>query len=204
MNETGDFIRRFCSQVWWLVLLRGLAVLVLGIFLIAKPGMTLLLLIQFLGIYFLVDGIFVAVNSVMGRKYLEGWGWGLLMGSVEILTGLILVSRPILGAWAAGALFVYVVATLAIVFGLLGIFGGLKIRKEVKGEWAMITGGVLAVVFGLILLLNPKEAVVAYLIVMGVFAVIGGAFKILVAFQLRKIGKEGFGPVIDAAPQDPS
>lgn len=41
------------SSTWWLVLLQGIAVLILGILLLAAPEMTITVLIQFLGAFFL-------------------------------------------------------------------------------------------------------------------------------------------------------
>ena len=94
-NKTA--VQEFCSQVWWLVLLRGIAVLALGGLLIAKPGLTAVVLVQFLGAYFLVDGGFAVIKSILGRKYIQGWAWGVLMGAVEVLTGIFIFGHPIAG-----------------------------------------------------------------------------------------------------------
>jgi uncharacterized membrane protein HdeD (DUF308 family) len=70
MSEKNVLIQQFCSQVWWVVLLRGIALLVLGGLLVAKPEVTAIVLIQFLGAYFLVDGVFSVYNSIKGPKYM--------------------------------------------------------------------------------------------------------------------------------------
>jgi uncharacterized membrane protein HdeD (DUF308 family) len=36
---------------WWLVLLQGIAAVIIGIFLLTAPGITLLFLVQVLGIF---------------------------------------------------------------------------------------------------------------------------------------------------------
>lgn len=181
-------IRKFCSEVWWIVLVRGIAALILGILLISKPGVTAIVMVQFLGAYFLVDGVFSVINSVLGRKHLQGWGWGVVMGGLEILTGIIVFGHPIASAIMTASTLVYCVAFMAIVFGALGVMTGIQVRKEVKGEWAMIAGGVLGIIFGLMLIMNPLASAAVYLTVTGVLAVLGGIVQIFASFQFRKIG----------------
>ena len=191
MSEEKVLVQRFCFEFWWIVLLRGIALTVLGGLLIAKPGITVIVLVQFLGAYFLVDGVFSVFHSIKGRKYMQGWGWGIFMGALEILTGIIVFTNPLVSTIVTAGVLVYTVAFMAILFGVLGIVTGIKVRKEVKGEWAMIAGGVLAIIFSVILIMNPMASMSVYLIVMGVMALMGGLIQIFASFQIRKIGKHG-------------
>lgn len=196
MSEEKGLVQQFCSEAWWLVLLRGIALLILGGLLISKPGIAVLVLVQFLGVYFFVDGIFSVFTSIKGRKYMQGWGWGIFMGALEILAGIIVFGHPLASTILTTGFLVYCVAFVAILFGIFGIVTGVKVRKEVKGEWAMIIGGVLAIIFGLILIVNPTASVVVYLTIMGVLAVIGGIINIFASFKLRKIGEKGLEAVV--------
>ena len=191
MAEEKGFVQQFCSDVWWLVLLRGIAVLILGGYLLYKPGITVLILVQLLGAYFLVDGLFSVFNSIIGRKYMKGWGWGIFMGLLEILAGIIVFGRPIASAILTVGFLVYFIAFIAMFFGFMGIITGIRVRKEIKGEWSMIVGGLLAVIFGFLLLINPQASAVAFIITLGCFAVVGGIFQIFFACKLRKVGKKG-------------
>ena len=191
MSEEKVLVQRFCFEFWWIVLLRGIALTVLGGLLIAKPGITVIVLVQFLGAYFLVDGVFSVFHSIKGRKYMQGWGWGIFMGALEILTGIIVFTNPLVSAIVTASVLVYSVAFMAILFGVLGIVTGIQVRKEIKGEWAMIAGGVLAIIFSVILIMNPMASMSVYLIVMGVMALMGGLIQIFASFQIRKFGKHG-------------
>jgi len=191
MSEEKVLVQRFCFEFWWIVLLRGIALTVLGGLLIAKPGLTVIVLVQFLGAYFLVDGVFSVFHSIKGRKYMQGWGWGIFMGALEILTGIIVFTNPLVSTIVTASVLVYSVAFMAILFGVLGIVTGIQVRKEIKGEWAMIAGGVLAIIFSVILIMNPMASMSVYLIVMGVMALMGGLIQIFASFQIRKIGKHG-------------
>lgn len=199
MSDDKQFVQQLCASVWWLVLLRGITVLVLGGFLIAKPGLTAVVLMQFLGAYFLVDGVFAIIHSIQGRKHMQGWGWGLIMGGLEILTGLMIFSQPVLSTILTAEWLVYCVAFMSILLGVLGITTGIRVRRDVKGEWAMIAGGVAAILFGVLLFMNPLASAAVYLVVMGVLGVVAGLVQIFAAFQLRSIGKKLGQPEGDPA-----
>ena len=50
------------SVPWWLVLLEGIAAVIIGIFLLASPGITLFALVQITGFFWLIGGIFRIVS----------------------------------------------------------------------------------------------------------------------------------------------
>jgi uncharacterized membrane protein HdeD (DUF308 family) len=195
MAEEKGFVQQLCSDVWWLVLLRGTALVILGGYLLYRPGITVMLLLQFLGAYFFVDGIFSIANSIMGRKYMQGWGWGIFMGIMEILAGIIVFARPLASTVFTTGFLVYMIAFGAMFFGVLGLVTGILVRKEIKGEWSMIVGGLLAIVLGVLMLANPEASVLALIITLGSFALVGGFIQVFIAFRLRKIGKKGIEAV---------
>jgi uncharacterized membrane protein HdeD (DUF308 family) len=195
VQEKG-LLQQVSSGIWGFVLLRGIALLILGVLLLYKPGITVLLLVQFLGAYFFVDGIFTVVKSIIGREFIEGWGWGVFVGILEVVGGIIVFARPIASAVLTVGFLVYFIAFFAMFFGFLGIITGIRLRKEIKGEWSMILGGLIAVIFGILLILNPEASTSTFIIIKGVFAVIGGVALIFHAFKLRKFGKEGLKAVV--------
>lgn len=185
----GKSIQQFCSDVWWLVLLRGIILVIFGWLLLAKPGITVLLLVQFLGVYFFIDGIFNIYRSIRASKFVRGWGWGIFTGILEILLAILIFSQPFMSTVVTVAFLVYLTAFLAIILGISGIITGILAHKDIKHEWAMIIGGILAVIFGIILIMNPKAVVVVYLTIMGILAIVGGILEIFASFRLRQIGK---------------
>ncbi len=63
------------STPWWLVMLAGIAAFLVGLLLLISPGMTLLVLVQILGAYWLVTGILSLVHLCIDRTL---WGWKLV------------------------------------------------------------------------------------------------------------------------------
>lgn len=87
-----------------LVFVLGLLTLLVGFYMVARPGMALVSLTLFLAAYFVVDGIFEIVEA-FDLKPLRGWGWMLFGGIVSILLGVMIWRQwPISGAWAIGVL----------------------------------------------------------------------------------------------------
>jgi uncharacterized membrane protein HdeD (DUF308 family) len=65
----------------------------------------------------------------------------------------------------------------------------IRLRKEIEGELWMAFGGVLSVVFGIILIAAPGAGALAMLTVIAAYAFVVGLSLILLAFKLRSFGK---------------
>lgn len=164
---------------WWVVLIQGIAALILGLFLMFRPGITTIVLVQFIGLYWLIAGIFSIIGIFLHKG--ESWGWALFSGIVGILAGLF-----ILGANAFYSALL-VVNTFVIVLGLWGIvIGVVNLVQAFKGAgWGVGTLGVLSVIFGFLLLSHPFMASLAVPTVVGIFGILGGIIAIIAAFRLR-------------------
>ena len=66
-NENKS-LKQVVSGIWWLVLLRGIAAVLLGILLFTNTAAILSVIIIFLGIYWVVDGIITLMASIIGRE----------------------------------------------------------------------------------------------------------------------------------------
>ncbi len=166
---------------WWLVLLEGIALVVLGLLLLTDPAATTVVLIQFLGIYWLVRGIFVIVSMFIDHRQ---WGWKLFSGILGIIAGIIILQHPL---WSA----ILVPATLVWLLGFFGlIMGAISIFQAFKGAgWGVGVLGVLSIIFGLYLLANTLISTLSLPWVVGLFALIGGAVAIWNSFKVRGLQK---------------
>jgi uncharacterized membrane protein HdeD (DUF308 family) len=80
----------------------------------------------------------------------------------------------------------YCIAFWAIAIGVMQIFGAIRLRKEIDNEWMLIASGIISVLFGLILIVNPGAGAMGVLFVIGVYAVIHGIILITLAMRLRR------------------
>ena len=181
-------LKQVASAIWWLVLLRGIAAVLLGILLFTNPDAILSVVIIFLGIYWVVDGIITLLASFTGREEHSNWGWGIFVGIISILAGLAVLSQPVLTAIFTAQFIVSLVGIMIIISGVSSIVTGFRLRKT-SGEWMMILGGVLGLILGLLLLMNPLFSALVFVNITAIFSIIGGFALIVMAFQVKKLKK---------------
>lgn len=148
-------IRQALAGLWWLVLLRGVLAILLGLYAVFQPGMTLAVFTQVLGAFVLIDGVFAVIAGVLG--WTESRMWTIVRGALGILIGLFVFAHPVLVGTIAAMTIVIIVGIQTIASGILEIFVAIRARKEVEGEGWLIFGGTLAVLFGGILLMAPLK-----------------------------------------------
>jgi uncharacterized membrane protein HdeD (DUF308 family) len=188
--ETGSksLIGQAASTIWWLVLLRGIFAIILGIILFTTPGATLIVIMTFLGAYWFVDGIFTLIASIQGKKENKNWGLGVFGAILSILAGLAVFAQPIVATIFTTAVLVYLMGFMILASGISSIATGFKLRKT-SGEWVMIYGGVLAVLLGLLLLFNPILTASVFVSLLGFFSIVGGIILIVYSLKIRKLKK---------------
>lgn len=162
---------------WWLVLLQGIAAVVIGVLLITQTGVTILTLVVFLGVYWLIGGVFDLVGIFVDSR---DWGWRLFTGVLGIAAGLLIVRNPL---WAGIA----VPATLVWWLGVIGIVvGGARIIRAFMGAgWGAGLLGVLSIVLGIILVSRPLFSLSVLVYLAGFWAIAGGIAAIVAAFWIR-------------------
>lgn len=188
MKLRKTFIQSLASQTWGLVLLRGISAFLLGLVLLINPAATVIILVQFLAVFWVLDGIFTLVHAIKGCKHVNKWGWGVFVGILSILAGIVIFSRPLVSSILTVALLVYLIAFLAMFFGISGIATGIRLRKEISHEWSMILGGILSTLFGILLLSSPLMSAMALVLNVAAFSAINGIILIVLSFRVKKLG----------------
>jgi uncharacterized membrane protein HdeD (DUF308 family) len=171
------------ADSWWLLLLRGIAAIAFGILAFVWPGITLLTLILFWGAYAIVDGVFSLWSAISGKggEKTSRW-WLAVVGVCGVAAGILAFVRPGITA----LVFLLFIAAWAVVTGVLQVWGAIKLRKEIEGEWLLILSGLLSIAFGLVLLAWPGPGVLAVVWLIGSFAILEGIIYIALAFRLKK------------------
>lgn len=162
---------------WWVLLLQGIAALLMGLLLLAAPYGTVLFVVQFLGWYWLVSGIFEIVSIFLDSSL---WGWKLLAGALGMLAGLAIINHPL---WSAALL----PTTLVWMMGFFGIVIGVSMLVQAFQGGGVGAGilGTLSILLGLLLLIHPFAGALALPWVFAVFAIAGGIAAIVMAFRMK-------------------
>ncbi len=168
------------SWLWWLPVLFGICAIVLGVLLLARPGMTALVLVVVMGVYWLIEGVFDVIFAVVHRA--RQWGWRLAGGIISALGGLFILAYPIAGTVITVLLLYWVLVTVAIISGILNIIGGL--RAATRSWWTVLLG-VLKIALAVLLLANPLLGTLALVPALGILAIVNGIVAIVWGAQFH-------------------
>jgi uncharacterized membrane protein HdeD (DUF308 family) len=162
---------------WWLILVEGIIAAFLGFILLIAPGATLVFLVQLLGLYLFVAGIFRIVGIFLDSS---SWGWRLLSGVLSILAGLLVLDHPLWSALMVPTVLVFIVGFLSILQGAAGLVVAFQ-----GGGWSVGTLAVLGILFGLLLVIYPVIGVATLPFVLGFFMLVGGIGAVVQALRMR-------------------
>lgn len=188
---TQSSITKAVKTIWWLILLRGVFAIIFGVIILITPVSAVTTLVIVFGVFSIVDGILSSLYAVTHRKQDLGrsWGWVLVQGILSILVGIVAVSSPLI--FGAVALFVllWFVIIEAFINGFGALINAFDLRGKVKGWGWHLLGAIillaLAVWLLIIVLTNPQTALVGFLWVIAVFAIISGVGLIIAAIATR-------------------
>ena len=166
------------SMPWWATLVQGIFSVIIGLLLLTNPVATTLAIVQVIGIYWLVTGVFSITGIFIDRSL---WGWKLIAGLIGIFAGLSVIQHPIWSAVLLPTMLVIMFGVNGIILGLISFFGAFK-----GGGFSAAILGIINFLFGVILLSSPFVAALALPWVFGVIALVGGIIAIFTAFQQHK------------------
>ena len=173
----------FVANRWWVVLLRGICAVVFGILAFVWPGLTLLSLVLLYGAYALVDGLLSIACGVAGSAAPRSWRVMITVGLLGVAAGIVTFLYPGITA----VVLLVIIAFAAIGRGVFEIAAGIRLRKEIEGEFWLILGGVLSLVFGVFLLLRPGVGALAVVWLIGAYAIVFGIVAMMLSFRLRAL-----------------
>lgn len=173
----------YLGHNWGWVVLRGVVAVLFGVMAVAWPGITLAAFIIFWGAYALADGIFALVAAWQVRD--EGRPfWALIVvGLLGIAAGVVTFMWPGMTALAL----LMVIAAWAFVMGIFQIVAAIRLRKVIEGEWLLGLSGVVSVLFGVLMVMNPGAGALAMLAVIAGYAIVFGVLLIVLGFRLKSL-----------------
>ena len=172
------------SREWWIVALRGVISIVFGIVAFLWPGITVFALVLLFGAYLFVDGVFALVQAVRFRHDRERWPMLLLEAILGIVVGLISLVYPAIAALS----WLYTIAAWAVLTGILEIVLAIRLRKEIKGEFWVALTGIASIALGIALAFLPLAGLLAWVWLIGAYAIAFGVLLVGLAIRLRKAG----------------
>ena len=171
------------ARWWWTFIIRGIAAIAFGVLAFVSPAWSLAVLVALFGVWALVDGVTGVVTGVRSRGRDRSWWLSILEGIVGIVAGVFALVFPIP---AAGAL-VFIIAAWAIVSGIFQVVAAIRLREQIQGEFWLGLAGVGSILFGVVLYLFPAAGALSLVWLIGGFAIVLGAFLLVLGWRLRGI-----------------
>lgn len=183
---TSTDATRAVKALWWLVLLRGVLAVVFGLYALFSPASALLALVLVYGIYAIMDGVAALAVGFRHRRT-SHWGWHVAQGVVSLLAGVIALFWP--GPTVLAL--VLIIGVWSIVLGLTQVVEAFTARRHGSSSWVwLLAGGIVGVLFGVVLIASPAAGALALLWVIGLFALVFGVVLVVWAFRLRTATRE--------------
>jgi uncharacterized membrane protein HdeD (DUF308 family) len=168
------------SYFYW----RGALSILVGVFVLVWPGLTVVTLVTLLSIWLLLVGV-VSIIEGVSRVKRGGWGWlaDLLVGLVQLGVGAYLVQRP-------GLTTLTIVTLIGLVFVLQGFGYLLKTFMEpsVSGGHRMLSlvYAALSFVAGVWIWRYPLHGTLAFVWLLGLYAIAAGALMIAMGAEAKE------------------
>ena len=173
---TRDAAERL-SRNWTTLLLNGLVLIVAGV-LIFSIDWSVRSLSTFIGALFIFEGLWMMLTAGIATRAAN-----FLTGLLSVATGIVIIAWPkpslivlgiFLGSWL-------------IVVGTISISGAFAARRVMPDWWLLLLLGLAEVPLGVLALANPGATLAALITVGGIWAVVIGAMRIVLAFELRHL-----------------
>ena len=167
------------AQNWWAVALRGLLAIAFGVIALLRPGVTIFSLVLVFAAYIFADGVFAIVAAVRTRQRA-------VMLILEALLDFLIAAIAVLWPAITAAAFVILVAAWAILTGGLMLAAAFRLGLD-HGRWWMAAGGLVSVLYGVLLLASPLLGALVLTWWLGAYALIFGGAMLGLAWRLRAL-----------------
>jgi uncharacterized membrane protein HdeD (DUF308 family) len=171
------------------LVLRGVVAVLFGIAAVFWPGITIVTLLYLFAAFLLVSGLF---SLVAGIARLAREGTSILtrilrpvLGLVEVGVGVYLLRHP----HVTFATFILLIGFALIIRGVFEIIEGLFEEGPSSYRVVMVLVGILALIAGIVVLFQPKASGVAFVWIIGLYALVVGALEIAAAVETHRLSK---------------
>lgn len=169
---------------WYIPLIIGILLILLGFYVFTTPLETYLTLVLFFTASFIASGLMDIVFSIQNHKILKGWGWFLVSGILTLAMGFYLVAYPQIPIVILP--FVVGFTLLFRSFLLLGHSFDLRDLQVLSwGNVALLSVG--GIIFSTLLLSSPFFTAISLVTLTAMSFIFVGISSIMLSFNLKKV-----------------
>ena len=131
---------------WWLVLMLGIAMMILGVVAIIVPLAAAVAVSGLVGILLLIGGILQLVHAIKRRETAGGVVLGLFVAALYVIAGLVLLAYPLTSV----VTFTLFLAAFFVVAGVFRVISAFEMHGVTGWGWVLI-GGILEFILGVLI-----------------------------------------------------
>lgn len=180
--DTED--KNYLSSLWWIFTIQGIAAILFGIAMVFWPGISLVTFVYLFGVWLLVGGVLGMIQSLLSIGKGKGWVLSLLLGLVQLGVGVYLLRNP----QVAFGLLILLVGFMLVLTAIIGIVSALADNEATSTSKTLsIIAGLVAGAAGIYMFFQPVASGVAFVWVIGLFALINGPIWIAMSLDIKRL-----------------
>ena len=166
-----DYLKKYEKES----IVGSLILIAVAIFLIAKPGIALTTAVTIFGIIFLVEGIIGIISYMREEPEVRAFSSELMMGILLAMLGLIILFNR--------TLFISMIPIITgiwiIIRSIMKFQFAINLKSVVAEKWGwMLVSSIVMCILGILIIVNPFEAIVTLTRFIGIMIVIAEVIDI--------------------------
>jgi uncharacterized membrane protein HdeD (DUF308 family) len=174
--------------------LRGVFMLLAGIYAVVFPAQALLVLVIFGGALLLVDGVLGLWSLTFGGAKTGNFWFDVIRNVLAIITGVLILISPMIATVLTTTFLIYLVALQAIIVGVMEIWVIVREREHYARIWPVVLSGALYILFGLALLFAPILGALVMVVFGGILAIVFALGLFAIAWRMYQSAKGAATP----------
>lgn len=172
----------FYKNNWWMYLITGIVTLLFGLVTVINPALTFLSLSFFFGLFLLITGTVDMVSALSSVKTKSLWFLNLAFGGLVAVFGIYILQRPKLSL----ATFVVYAAIALLARAVIHAIEAFDSNYDAMFRTWHVIAAVVAALAAVFVWRYPVQGTLAFVWVLGVFALINGPLTIAFALEAKK------------------
>lgn len=168
---------------WLFLVINGLVAILIGIFLLFFDPDQMKVLMVYFGIAILVVGAILLLYGIRQIKQNKSAGMLIVESILTAVVGLIMIIFPDFSL----KFFLIIVGVWAVILGIAQLAILINIKEKMRSKNVLLFNGLLTIVLGVLMFIDPINTAGFLLKIIGVFAILFGVLMIYFGFALKML-----------------
>jgi uncharacterized membrane protein HdeD (DUF308 family) len=178
MDEDAESLTR---NLWWMGVVQGAIAVFFGIAAIFWPGITLVTLLWLFAAFLIVMGLAEIITGLVSIGKSGSWWLATLIGFISLAVGVFLIRNPETSLQT----FIVIAGLILIARGIIDAIRAFAGSEGTQHRVLTAIIGILAILAGIAILAQPVAGGVAFVWILGLYALFYGALLMSISFSAR-------------------